>query len=140
MLTPKRLKYRRTFKPVVARKVALKGTHVAFGEFGLRAESPGRISSRQIESARRAITRYIKRGGRVWIRIFPDRPITKKPPETTMGGGKGDLHEYIVPVGTGRVLFEMGGVTEDVAKEALRLASHKLPVRSSFIKKGEIVK
>lgn len=137
MLVPKKLKYRKQFTPVLRRTVALKGTRVSFGEFGLRAEQPGRVSSRQIEAARRAITRSIKRGGRVWIRIFPDRPTTRKPPETRMGGGKGDLHEYVALVGVGRMMFEMGGVTEDVAREALRLASHKLPIKSSFVRKGE---
>jgi large subunit ribosomal protein L16 len=137
MLIPRKLKYRKQFTPVLKRTVALKGVNVSFGEFGLRAEQPGRISSRQIEAARRAITRSIKRGGRVWIRIFPDRPTTRKPAETRMGGGKGELHEYVALVGVGKVLFEMGGVSEDVAKEALRLASHKLPIKSSFVKKGE---
>lgn len=135
MLTPKRLKYRRQFKIRHDKGVSLRGNTVSFGTYGLRADDAGRITSRQIESARRAITHFIKRGGRVWIRIFPATPITKKPPETRMGGGKGDLHEYVINVGPGRVLFEMSGVTEDIAKEALRLASHKLPVKSSFIAK-----
>lgn len=135
MLTPKRLKYRRLFKRRKDKPIALKGNTIAFGTYGLKSNEAGNISSRQIESARRTITHYIKRGGRIWIRIFPDRPITKKPPETRMGGGKGDLHEYVAPIGPGRVLFEMSGVEEDVAREALRLASHKLPVKSTFIKK-----
>ncbi|HVT01585.1 MAG TPA: 50S ribosomal protein L16 [Patescibacteria group bacterium] len=138
MLTPRRTKYRKQFKPKVAGQIAFAGNHVSFGEYGLRAEGSGNISSRQIEAARKSITHFTKRGGRIWIRIFPDRPITKKPPETRMGGGKGDLHEFVAPVKLGRVLFEMAGVPEDVAKEALRLASYKLPIKSSFVKKGHI--
>jgi large subunit ribosomal protein L16 len=138
MLTPRRTKYRKQFKPKVNGMVAYAGSNVSFGEFGLRAETAGNVSSRQIESARKSITHFTKRGGRVWIRIFPDRPITKKPPETRMGGGKGDIHEYVAPVKIGRIIVEMGGVPEGVAKEALRLASRKLPIRSSFIKKEGI--
>ena len=137
MLTPRRTKYRKQFKPKVNDKVAFKGSRIAFGEFGLRAETSANISSRQIEAARKSITHFTKRGGRIWIRIFPDRPITRKPAETRMGGGKGDIHEYVAPVKIGRIIFEMAGVGEIVAKEALRLASHKLPIRSSFVKKGE---
>ena len=137
MLTPKRTKYRKQFKPKVQGKIAYTGNRLSFGEFGLRARGSGNISSRQIEAARKAITHFTKRGGRIWIRIFPDRPLTRKPPETRMGGGKGDIHEYVAPVKMGRVLFEMGGIPENVAREALRLASHKLPIKSAFIKKGE---
>ena len=104
----------------------------------MRSEQTGKISSRQIEAARRAITHYIKRGGRVWIRIFPDRPITRKPPETRMGGGKGDFYEFVTPVKVGRIIFEMSGVSEDIARQALRLAAYKLPLKSSFMKKGEL--
>lgn len=136
MLSPRRQKYRRQFKPKSKIEVATKGNEVSFGEFGLRSEEQGNISARQIEAARKAITHFTKRGGRVWIRIFPDRPITKKPPETRMGGGKGDFHEFVAPVKIGRVVFEMGGVTEEIAKEALRLAGHKLPVKSTFLKRG----
>lgn len=114
---------------------AHRGTTLAFGEFGLQSEEEGWISSRQIEAARRAITHYTQRGGKVWIRIFPDKPITKKPPEVRMGGGKGDVYEYVAPVLPGRVLFEMGGVSKEVAMEALRLAAHKLPVKTKFISK-----
>lgn len=135
MLTPKRTKYRKQFRPKTKEGVAAKGSTLAFGEFGLAATMSGNITSRQIEAARKAITHFIKRGGRVWIRIFPDKPVTKKPPETRMGGGKGDIHEYVAPVHAGRVIFEMGGIPENIAKEALRLASHKLPIRSSFIKR-----
>lgn len=136
MLSPRRQKYRRQFKPKSKIEVATKGNEVSFGEFGLRSEEQGNISARQIEAARKAITHFTKRGGRVWIRIFPDRPITKKPPETRMGGGKGDFHEFVAPVKIGRIVFEMGGVTEEIAKEALRLAGHKLPVKSTFLKRG----
>lgn len=135
MLTPKRLKYRKIFKQRKDKGIEQKGIAVTFGTFGLRSESSGQITSRQIESARRAMTHFIKRGGRVWIRIFPATPTTKKPPETRMGGGKGDIHEYVTKVGPGRMLFEMSGVPEEVAKEAFRLASHKLPVKSSFVTK-----
>ncbi len=138
MLAPRRTKYRKQFKPKVQGKVAFAGNDLAFGEFGLRSLGSGNISSRQIEAARKSITHFTKRGGRIWIRIFPARPITKKPPETRMGGGKGDIHEYVAPVKIGRILFEMGGIPETVAREALRLASHKLPIRSSFVKKEEI--
>lgn len=137
MLTPRRSKYRKQFSPQRGGGVAYRGSSFAFGEYGLKTFESGNISSKQIEAARRAITHSIRRGGRVWIRIFPDRPITKKPPETRMGGGKGDLFEYVAPVKEGRILFEMGGVTEDVAREALRLASHKLPVKSRFVKRED---
>jgi large subunit ribosomal protein L16 len=113
--------------------VASRGTEIAFGAYGLKAESAERITSRQIESARRAMTRYIKRGGKIWIRIFPDTPITKKPAEVRMGSGKGSVDHYAAKVKPGRIMFEMDGVTEDVAKEAMRLAAHKLPVATRFI-------
>lgn len=138
MLTPKRTKYRKQFKPKVQGLIAYTGNTIAFGEFGLRAQGSGNVSSRQIEAARKAITHFTKRGGRVWIRIFPDRPITRKPPETRMGGGKGDIYEYVAPVKMGRIIFEMGGVVENIAREALRLASHKLPLKSTFVKRGHI--
>lgn len=137
MLTPKRTKYRKQFRPKTKEKIAVAGTSLAFGEYGLRAETSGNVTSRQIEASRKAITHFIKRGGRVWIRIFPDRPITKKPPETRMGGGKGDIEQYVAPIHTGKIVFEMGGVPEDVAQEALRLASHKLPIKTSFITRKE---
>ncbi len=138
MLTPRRTKYRKQFKPKITGKIAYLGSRVSFGEFGLRAENAGNISSRQIEAARKSITHFTKRGGRIWIRIFPDRPITKKPPETRMGGGKGDIHEYVAPVKLGRIMFEMAGVPEDIAREALRLAAYKLPIKSRFVKRGEV--
>jgi large subunit ribosomal protein L16 len=117
---------------------ATRGIALSFGEFGLQTEDTGWITSRQIEAARRAITHHTKRGGRVWIRIFPDKPISQKPAEVRMGGGKGDTAEYVAPVKPGRMLFEMSGVTHEVAKEALRLAAHKLPVKARFVSKHEV--
>lgn len=136
MLEPKKQKYRRRFKPRKKPRMALRGTTISFGDFGLQATESGNISSRQIEAGRRAIVHFIKRGGRVWIRIFPDVPLTKKPPETRMGGGKGDIDQYVAITRAGQIVFEMSGVPEDIAKEALRLASHKLSVKSVFVKKN----
>lgn len=136
MLTPRRVKYRKQMRGSM-RGNATRGIDLTYGEFGLSSEGSGWISSRQIESARRAITHYTQRGGRVWIRIFPDKPISKKPPEVRMGGGKGDLAEYVAVVRPGRIMFEIGGVAGDVAIEALRRAAHKLPVKTKLItKKG----
>jgi large subunit ribosomal protein L16 len=118
---------------------AYRGSDVSFGEFGLKAMEPGWITSRQIEAARIAINRHVKRGCKVWIRIFPDKPITKKPAETRMGKGKGALEYWVAVVKPGRIIYEMSGVTEDVAKEALRLASHKLPLSMKFVKREESV-
>jgi large subunit ribosomal protein L16 len=132
MLIPKKTKYRKQMKGRITGS-ATRGTEVSFGQYGLKAESSERITSRQIESARRAMTRYIKRGGKIWIRIFPDTPITKKPAEVRMGSGKGSVDHYAAKVRTGAIMFEMAGVAEDVAKEAMRLAAHKLPVRTRFI-------
>lgn len=115
------------------RKVETRGTTLAFGPYGLKALSGAWINGRQIEAARRAISNFIKREGKIWIRIFPDKPITQKPPEVTMGGGKGDVKEFVVPVHPGRILFEMDGVSVETAKEALRLASHKLPVKTKIL-------
>ena len=134
MLVPKRVKYRKQQRGHM-KGIAHAGTRVSFGEFGLVSEGMGWVSSRQIEAARRAITHYIARGGKVWIRIFPDKPITKKPAEVRMGSGKGEVHEYVAPVKAGRMLFEMGGVTKDIAYAALRLASFKLPVRTKIVEK-----
>jgi len=134
MLTPKRAKYRKQFRGNL-KGVAHKGTDVSFGDYGLRTEQTGWISAREIESARRAITHYTQRGGRVWIRIFPDKPVSKKPPEVRMGSGKGDVNEFVAPVKTGRMLFEMAGVPKDVAHAALRLASHKLSVKTRIVDK-----
>lgn len=132
MLSPRRTKYRKQMRGKM-KGYAQSGVTLAFGEFGLTSEGTAWISGRQIEAARRSITHYTQRGGRIWIRIFPDKPITKKPPEVRMGGGKGDVYEFVAPVRPGRILFEMGGVTRDVAFEALRLASHKLPIKTKFV-------
>ncbi|OGH42312.1 MAG: 50S ribosomal protein L16 [Candidatus Levybacteria bacterium RIFCSPLOWO2_02_FULL_36_8b] len=134
MLVPKRAKYRKQMRGSLKGN-ATRGTEISFGEFGLTSQDTGWITSRQIEAARRSITHYTQRGGRIWIRIFPDKPITKKPAETRMGSGKGDVYEYVAPVKPGRVLFEMGGVTKEVAFSALRLAAHKLPVKTRIIEK-----
>jgi large subunit ribosomal protein L16 len=136
MLVPKRQKYRKQQKGRI-RGMAHKGVEVSFGEYGLLAETRGLITSRQIEASRRAITHYTQRGGRLWIRIFPDKPITKKPAETRMGGGKGDVYEFVAPVKPGRMLFEMGGVTKEIAFSALRLASYKLNVKTKIVVKSE---
>jgi large subunit ribosomal protein L16 len=132
MLMPKKTKYRKQMKGTL-RGEATRGAELAFGQFGLKAETAERITSRQIESARRAMTRYVKRGGKIWIRIFPDTPITKKPAEVRMGSGKGSVDHYAAKVRVGRIMFEMDGVAEDIAKEAMRLAAHKLPVRTRFV-------
>lgn len=135
MLAPKRAKHRKSFRGKRG-GVSLRGSDVTFGEYGLQALSAGWVGSRQIEAARRALTHTTRKGGRVWIRIFPDKPITKKPPETRMGSGKGDVYEYVAVVRPGRVLFEMAGVTVEQAKEAMRIAGIKLPVRTQFVVKA----
>src|SRR5471030_535633 len=132
MLMPKKTKYRKQMKGVM-RGEATRGASIAFGQFGLKAEGSERITSRQIEAARRAMTRYIKRGGKILIRIFPDTPITKKPAEVRMGSGKGSVDHYAAKVKTGAIMFEMDGVDEPTAKEAMRLASHKLPIPTRFV-------
>ncbi len=134
MLVPRRAKYRKQHRGRL-KGLAHKGTRISFGDYGLLSEGAGWITSREIEAARRAITHYTQRGGRLWIRIFPDKPITKKPAETRMGSGKGDVFEFVAPVKPGRMLFEMGGVTEDIAFSALRLASHKLHVKTRIVVK-----
>ena len=134
MLAPKRAKYRKSFRGSM-RGVSERASQVDFGEFGLKAMSTGWVTSRQIEAARRTLTHYTKRGGRIWIRIFPDKPITKKPPETRMGSGKGDVVEYVSVVRAGRIIFEMGAITREVAVEATRLAGAKLPIKTRFIVK-----
>jgi len=134
MLAPKRAKHRKQFRGS-RRGISLRGSNVDFGDFGLKAVTCGWVSSRQIEAARRALTHYIRRGGRVWIRIFPDKPVTRKPPETRMGSGKGDVYEYVAVVRPGRMLFEMAGVAQEQAAEAMRLASAKLSVRTKFVVK-----
>ena len=132
MLAPKRVKYRKQMKGRMNGK-ATRGNTVAFGEYGLQTVEPGWISNRQIEAARVAMTRHIKRGGKVWIRIFPDKPVTKKPAETRMGKGKGNPELWVAVVKPGRVMFELEGVTETIAKEAMKLAAAKLPVRTQFV-------
>ncbi len=132
MLSPKKVKHRKMMKGRM-RGSALRGSEVSFGEYGLKAMEPGRITSRQIESARIAITRYVKRTGKVWIRIFPDKPITKKPAETRMGKGKGMVEYWVSVVKPGRILYEMDGVTPDIAKKALDRASYKLPIRTQIV-------
>ncbi len=137
MLTPKKTKFRKSMKNIRKGKET-RGTQIDFGKYALKAMSPKWIDSRQIEAARRAMTRYIKRGGKVWIRIFPQQPVTKKPNEMTMGGGKGAPDHFIFQVLPGRILFEMDGVAEDVAREALRLAAHKLPLRTKIVVKESV--
>jgi large subunit ribosomal protein L16 len=132
MLQPKRVKYRKSHKGHRRGKSQV-GNTIIFGDFGLQAHESVWITSRQIEAARRAMTRHIRRGGNIWIRIFPDKPVTKKPAETRMGGGKGSPDHWVAVVKPGRILFEMAGVGEEVAKEAMRLASHKLPIATKFV-------
>jgi len=132
MLQPKRVKYRKNHRGH-RRGKAQAGNTVAFGDFGLQALESAWITSRQIEAARRAATRYVRRGGNIWIRIFPDKSVSKKPAETRMGGGKGSPDHWVAVVKPGRIMFEMGGVSEEVAKEAMRLASHKLPIDTRFV-------
>lgn len=136
MLLPKRVKYRRVHRGRLTGK-AMRGNTVTYGDYGLQATEPAWISSRQIEAARIAMTRYIKRGGQVWIKIFPDKPITQKPAETRMGSGKGSPEYWVAVVKPGRVMFELGGVSEETAREALRLASNKLPIKCKFVAKEE---
>jgi large subunit ribosomal protein L16 len=134
MLMPRRVKYRKKQRGRMKGN-ANKGNYVAFGHYGMKAMDSAWITSRQIEAARVAMTRYIKRGGKVWIRIFPDKPVTQKPAETRMGKGKGAPEYWVAVVKTGRVLFEIEGVPEETAKEAMRLASHKLPIKTKFVKR-----
>ena len=132
MLQPKKTKFRKLHKGR-NRGLALRGNKVSFGEFGLKATTRGRITARQIEAARRAMTRHIKRGGRIWVRIFPDKPITAKPLEVRMGSGKGNVEYWVAEIQPGRMLYEMEGVAEDIAREAFRLAAAKLPVKTTFV-------
>ena len=138
MLAPKRAKHRKQFRGRMKGK-SIRGSVISFGDFGLKATEPGWVTSRQIEAARKALTHTIRRGGRVWIRIFPDKPITKKPPETRMGSGKGEVAEYVCVVRPGRIMFEMRGVTVELAKEAMRLAAIKLPIRAKFVEREKHV-
>jgi len=136
MLQPKRTKYRKVQKGRNRGK-AWRGSELAFGEFGLQSLEPGRLNAREIEAGRIAMTRHAKRGGKVWIRIFPDKPMTKRPPETRMGKGKGNPEFWVAVVRPGRILFEMEGVTSEVARQALRLAAHKLSVKTRIIERSE---
>jgi large subunit ribosomal protein L16 len=136
MLMPKRVKFRRQHRGRMKGK-AKGGTLVQFGEFGMMALEPSWISSQQIEAARIAMTRFIKRGGKVWIRIFPDKPVTEKPAETRMGKGKGSPEYWVAVVKPGRIMFELAGVSEEIAKEAMRLAANKLPIKTKFVKRIE---
>src|SRR6478736_4357803 len=135
MLSPKKVKYRKSMKGNM-RGTAYAGSDVSFGDFGLQAMECGRVTSRQIEAARMAITRHVKRAGKLWIRIFPDHPVTRKPLEVRMGGGKGAPEEWAAVVEPGRIMYEISGVTEDVAREAFRLATHKLPVATRMLVRG----
>ena len=136
MLLPKRVKYRRVHRGRMTGK-AMRGNTLAYGEFGLQAVEPGWITSNQIEAARIAMTRFTKRSGQVWIKIFPDKPVTKKPAETRMGSGKGSPEYWVSVVKPGRIMFEIAGVSEEVAREALRLASHKLPIKTKVVIRSE---
>ena len=138
MLSPKRVKFRKMFKGRT-KGHATRGAEISFGHYGLQATEPGWITNRQIEAARVALTRHIKRGGKVWIRIFPDKPITKKPLETRMGTGKGAPEEWVAVIKPGRVLYEIEGVTIDVAREAVRLCGHKLPLKTRFVERNEVL-
>ncbi|NMM55386.1 50S ribosomal protein L16 [Paenibacillus aquistagni] len=137
MLVPKRVKHRKQFRPTMKGR-AKGGTTVNFGEYGLQALEPVWITNRQIESARIAMTRYIKRGGKVWIKIFPDKPVTAKPLEVRMGSGKGNVEKWVAIVKPGKIMFELSGVPEEVAREAMRLAAHKLPCKTKFVKREEM--
>lgn len=134
MLIPKRAKYKKQFRGT-RRGMESRGTSIVFGDFGLKATTAGWVSSRQIESGRKVLTRYTQKGGRVWIRIFPDKPVSDKPPEMRMGGGKGDVVDYVAVIRPGRIIFEMGGIPESLAGEAFLMAGSKLPVRTKFIKR-----
>ncbi len=138
MLQPKRTKFRKQQKGR-NRGLAHRGSDVSFGEFGLKAVGRGRITARQIEAARRAMTRHIKRGGKIWIRIFPDKPITKKPLEVRQGKGKGSVEYWVAQIQPGRVLYEMEGVTEEIAREAFTLAAAKLPIATKFVSRAQVV-
>ena len=134
MLQPKRTKFRKMFKGK-NRGLAQSGNRVSFGEFGLKATERGRVTARQIEAASRAMTRHIKRGGKIWIRVFPDVPISKKPLEVRMGKGKGNVEQWVAKIQPGSVLYEMEGVSEDIAREAFRLAANKLPIKTTFVQR-----
>jgi len=136
MLSPKKTKFRKQQKGRI-RGVAKGGTDITFGDYGLQAISSGRLTARQIEAARIAMTRHVRRQGKIWIRVFPDKPLTKRPAETRMGKGKGPVELWVCPVSRGRILYEMEGIPEEVAREAFRLAAHKLPLKTRFLKRGQ---
>jgi large subunit ribosomal protein L16 len=138
MLSPKKVKFRKQQKGRM-RGMAQRGCNLSFGEFGLQATDCGYISAKQIEAARIAMTRHVKRGGKIWIRIFPDKPVTRKPAEVRMGKGKGAPEGWVAVIRPGRVLYEMSGVTEEMAREALRLAAHKLPIKTKFVERSEVI-
>jgi large subunit ribosomal protein L16 len=138
MLLPKRTKYRKMHRGRMKGRAG-RGNTLSFGEFGLQALEPCWMTSRQIEAARRAIVRHVKRGGKLWIRIFPDKPVTAKPAETRMGGGKGAVDHWVAVVKPGRMIFEISGVSEEAAREAMRLASHKLPIKTRFVNRQDLV-
>jgi len=138
MLLPKRTKYRKLHRGRMKGRAG-RGNTLSFGEFGLQALEPCWMTSRQIEAARRAIVRHVKRGGKLWIRIFPDKPVTAKPAETRMGGGKGAVDHWVAVVKPGRMIFEISGVSEEAAREAMRLASHKLPIKTRFVSRQDLV-
>ncbi|HAS17114.1 MAG: 50S ribosomal protein L16 [Nitrospirae bacterium RIFCSPLOW2_12_42_9] len=137
MLSPKKVKYRKHQKGRMTGK-ASRGSELSFGSYGIKSLEPGYLTARQIEAARIAITRHVKRGGRIWIRIFPDKPITKKPAETRMGKGKGPVEAWVAVIQPGRILYEMDGVTKEIAQQALKLAAHKLPMATKFVVRGEL--
>jgi large subunit ribosomal protein L16 len=136
MLMPKRVKYRKQMRGRMKGKEC-RGVEVAFGDYGLQAMEPCWMTSRQLEAARRAIVRYVRRGGKLWTRVFPDKPVTAKAAETRMGGGKGAVDHWVAVIKPGRILFEMTGVDDETAKEAMRLAAHKLPIRTQFVRRAE---
>ncbi|MEO1187182.1 MAG: 50S ribosomal protein L16 [Cyanobacteria bacterium J06636_27] len=136
MLSPKRTKFRKQHRGRM-RGLATRGCNINFGDFALQAQEPSWITSRQIEASRRAMTRYVRRGGKIWIRVFPDKPVTMRPAETRMGSGKGNPEYWVAVVKPGRVMFEIAGVAEETAREAMRLASHKLPIKTKFISRAE---
>jgi large subunit ribosomal protein L16 len=137
MLLPKRVKYRKQMRGRMKGKAG-RGAEIAFGEYALQALEPCWMTSRQIEAARRAIVRYVKRGGKLWIRVFPDKPVTAKPAETRMGSGKGTVDHWVAVVKPGRIIFEIAGVSEELAREAMRLASHKLPIKTQFVSRDSL--
>ncbi|MBV6622092.1 MAG: 50S ribosomal protein L16 [Rivularia sp. (in: Bacteria)] len=136
MLSPKRTKFRKQHRGRM-RGLASRGCNINFGEFALQAQEPSWITSRQIEASRRAMTRYVRRGGKIWIRVFPDKPVTMRPAETRMGSGKGNPEYWVAVVKPGRIMFEIAGVAEETAREAMRLASHKLPIKTKFIARAD---